>query len=174
MTDDTRIVMVTSGAMDPLHEGHVRYLQAAALLADRMAREANGLNDVERVCPWHAVTVHLLNSDAWLLRIKRRRPLLPQSARVEVVSALRVIDFVQVVGDDRDDVCDGLELVAREHVGKDRRFVFAKGGDRRADEIPESAWCREHGWEVVDGVGGRDKPRSSRDLAHALGLDGLS
>jgi len=44
--------------------------------------------------------------------------------------------------------------------------VFAKGGDRTSDEIPESEICEKYGIEIVDGLG--KKIRSSSELINNL------
>ena len=40
--------------------------------------------------------------------------------------------------------------------------IFAKGGDRKINEIPESKICEDLGIKIVDGLG--QKIRSSSDL----------
>ena len=49
-----------------------------------------------------------------------------------------------------------------ESLGAVKPDIFAKGGDRYSYEIPEAKVCREHGIEIVDGLG--KKIQSSSDL----------
>src|SRR3989442_2030017 len=71
-----RAGVLASGAFDPLHYGHVRYIRAAA----EHARTSN-LPLVVAVAP-----------DEY---VKRRHPLLqPLEGRMEMLDALRWVDFV--------------------------------------------------------------------------------
>jgi glycerol-3-phosphate cytidylyltransferase-like family protein len=47
-----------------------------------------------------------------------------------------------------------------------RPQVFAKGGDRTIDNLPEAEIevCQNHNIEIATGIGGKDKPASSSDL----------
>ena len=131
------IVLVTGG-FDPLHKGHIAYFKAAKALGDEL---------------WVGV-----NSDEWLTR-KKGQPFMPMSDRVSIVEALGCVDRV-ISFDDSDGSASGaihtaLDMGA-EHV------VFANGGDRTSENIPEQDAFR---WtpnvEFVFGVGGEDKQNSS-------------
>jgi cytidyltransferase-like protein len=129
-----KIVIVTGG-FDPIHSGHVRYLQAARALGD--------------------ILVVGLNSDDWLTR-KKGRPFMPWSERSAVLSAMQGVDWVI----DFDD-SDGSSIAAIKRV-RERypayQIVFANGGDRTANNIPEMVFDDV---EFVFGVGGEDKANSS-------------
>jgi cytidyltransferase-like protein len=129
-----KIVIVTGG-FDPIHSGHVRYLQAARALGD--------------------ILVVGLNSDDWLTR-KKGRPFMPWSERGAVLSAMQGVDWVI----DFDD-SDGSSKAAIQRV-RERypayQIVFANGGDRTANNIPEMVFDDV---EFVFGVGGEDKANSS-------------
>lgn len=71
-----RVAVLASGAFDPLHYGHIRYIRAAAEHA-----RAHDLPLVVAVAP-----------DDY---VKRRHPLLqPLEGRMEMLDALRWVDFV--------------------------------------------------------------------------------
>ena len=76
-----RTVAFANGVFDLLHVGHVRYLQAAAAEADRL--------------------IVAVNADVSVRRLKGEgRPILDESARAEMVAALRGVDYVVVFADD--------------------------------------------------------------------------
>ena len=72
-----RTVGFANGVFDLLHVGHVRYLEGAKALVDRL--------------------VVAVNSDASVRGLKGEgRPILPETARAELVAALRAVDYVIV------------------------------------------------------------------------------
>lgn len=72
-----RKVVFTNGCFDIIHAGHVRYLKKAASLGD--------------------ILVIGLNSDKSVRVIKgEKRPIVPESERAEVLSALSSVDYVVI------------------------------------------------------------------------------
>lgn len=131
---------VVSGGFDPLHEGHVAYIQAAAKLGK---------------------VIVLLNSDAWLER-KKGKAFMTFASRSAVLEALAGVDKVISVYDVDDTVVLGLNLIASAYRGD---FIFCKGGDRSdAANVPEMDWCRDNNVPVMLGCGGYDKANSSSEL----------
>jgi D-beta-D-heptose 7-phosphate kinase/D-beta-D-heptose 1-phosphate adenosyltransferase len=107
----------TNGCFDLLHAGHVRYLNAARALGDRL--------------------VVGLNSDASVGRLKGPgRPLTPELERAEILAALAAVDAVVVFGEDTplrlieavkpDLLVKGGDWALADIVG--REFVEARGG----------------------------------------------
>jgi len=132
-----KIVIVTGG-FDPLHSGHIAYLQAARKLGDQL--------------------VVGLNSDDWLAR-KKGRPFMPYAERYAVLAELacvdRVLDF-----DDRDGSAKDLIRHILETSKHDDTVAFANGGDRTDKNIPEMD-LEDPRLTFVFGVGGFDKANSS-------------
>ena len=62
--------------------------------------------------------------------------------RMEIVAALRFVDEVFLSVDTDGSVCKSLEIIKPD--------IFAKGGDRTSDEIPESGVCREFNIKIID------------------------
>ena len=129
-----KIVLVTGG-FDPIHSGHLAYFQAAKQLGDKL--------------------VVGLNSDEWLTR-KKGKPFMPMSERFELVSALSIVDQVIVYDDTDNSSCNAIQLIKQRYPND--TIVFANGGDRTRNNIPEMVFDDV---EFVFGVGGENKMNSS-------------
>lgn len=113
-------VVFTNGCFDLIHVGHVRSLEQARSLGDRL--------------------VVALNSDASVRAIKGpERPVVPERQRVEVVAALECVDWVVLFRDDT-------PLRAIRTLRPD---VLAKGGDWSLDQIVGRAEVESWGGRVV-------------------------
>ena len=132
-----RTVAFANGVFDLLHVGHVRYLQAAAAEADRL--------------------IVAVNADASVRRLKGEgRPILDESARAEMVAALRGVDYVIVFADDT--VGPLLTLL--------RPDVHCKGTDYTIESVPERAIVLAYGGRTA--IVGDPKDHSTRDLLARL------
>ena len=127
------IVVAVSGYFDPIHVGHVEYFKLAKQLGDKL--------------------VVIVNND-FQARIKKGKSFMNERDRVEIVASLKCVDEV-FLSIDRDlSVCKSLEFI--------QPNIFANGGDRKLDEIPETRIMKKYGIKMVDGLG--SKIRSSSDL----------
>jgi cytidyltransferase-like protein len=128
-------IVIASGGFDPVHSGHIKYLHEASKLGDKL--------------------IVGVNSDDWLVR-KKGRFFMPWEERSAIVSEFygvtQVIDF-----DDSDGSACDLIRRARQLYPTDN-IIFANGGDRTKDNIPEMIFSDV---EFVFGVGGEDKVNSS-------------
>lgn len=129
-------IIAVSGGFDPVHIGHVRMFAEAKALGDEL--------------------VVILNNDNWL-RAKKGYAFMPEQERKEIIEALRAVDRVVLTAHEPRctdmSVCRELELL--------RPDVFANGGDRKGDNIPEYALCDRLGITMVFGVGAGGKIQSS-------------
>ncbi len=132
----TKIVIVTGG-FDPVHSGHLAYFKAARTLGDRL--------------------IVGLNSDEWLTR-KKGRPFMPMSERLALVGNLNMVDEVVTFSDDDGSSCDAIRVVRARYPDAD--IVFANGGDRTQENIPEMT-VQDLRVIFAFGVGGKDKRNSS-------------
>jgi D-beta-D-heptose 7-phosphate kinase/D-beta-D-heptose 1-phosphate adenosyltransferase len=123
-------IVVASGYFDPLHVGHIEYLEKAKQLGDEL--------------------VVIVNSDVQA-RIKKGRSFMREEDRLKIVKSLKCVDKALISIDNNSSVCESLRLV--------KPHIFANGGDRKEEEIPEAEVCRELGIKMVDGLG--EKIRSS-------------
>ena len=132
-----KVVLVTGG-FDPLHSGHIAYLTAAKKLGDKL--------------------IVGINSDEWLTR-KKGKPFMPLRERISIISALTVVDDVLTWDDSDDSACGAIfKLMSTSGYGQD--IIFANGGDRTKENIPEMTTFQDS-VEFVFGVGGEDKMNSS-------------
>ena len=80
--------------------------------------------------------------------------------RKEIIEAFACVDEVVITNHKVDDpdtsVCKALAEVMPD--------IFANGGDRFADDIPEFVFCNEHNIKMEFNVGHGGKVRSSSDL----------
>lgn len=134
-----KIVLVTGG-FDPIHSGHIAYLDAARKLGDML--------------------VVGLNSDAWLTR-KKSKPFMSMKDRVAVMNSLRMVDYVIADYDDSDDSsCDAIRQVRS--MWPESEIIFANGGDRGDINTPESKMsAQDSNLTFAYGVGGNNKANSS-------------
>ena len=128
-------IVVVTGGFDPLHSGHIAYFQAARKLGDRL--------------------IVGLNSDEWLVR-KKGRPFMPLQERMAIVGNLGVVDEVIVYNNEDGSSCDAIRVVKNRYPND--QIVFANGGDRTRENIPEMVFDDV---EFVFGVGGEEKKNSS-------------
>ena len=130
------IVLVTGG-FDPVHSGHIAYLESARQLGDILVVGAN--------------------SDAWLER-KKGRAFMPLLERTAILRSLRGVDFV-IDFDDQDGSARHAIRMVRQSYPQDR-IIFANGGDRTDANIPEMD-VTDDNLQFRFGVGGENKRNSS-------------
>jgi len=129
-------VVIVTGGFDPLHSGHIEYFKAARELGDHL--------------------VVGVNSDAWLER-KKGKAFMPFEERCAIIKELDCVNEVIGFNDDDDTACAAIFQVLST-VGSQTKVIFANGGDRTKDNIPEMIY---NDVEFVFGVGGEDKKNSS-------------
>jgi len=119
-------IIAASGYFDPIHIGHIEYLQKAKALGEKL--------------------IVIVNNDRQAV-LKKGYEFMPFKERLEIVKALKFVDEVFPSIDEDKTVCKSLAAI--------KPNIFAKGGDRTAGEIPEGAICRELGIEIIDGLGAK-------------------
>ena len=129
-----KIVLVTGG-FDPLHSGHIAYFKAAKQLGNLL--------------------VVGINSDDWLTR-KKGRSFMPACERKAIIENIYQVHKVIEFDDTDNSAIDAIRKVKamfpRDHI------IFANGGDRTRNNIPEMVFDDV---EFVFGVGGTNKANSS-------------
>ena len=131
-----KIVLVTGG-FDPIHSGHIAYFEEAKKLGD--------------------ILVVGVNSDDWLTR-KKGAPFMPLLERTNIVRNLRMVDFVIDFNDSDGSAKHAIQMV-RQSYPRDE-IIFANGGDRTTDNIPEMD-IEDTNVKFAFGIGGFNKANSS-------------
>ena len=131
-------IIIVSGGFDPLHSGHIAHFKAAKELGDLL--------------------IVGLNSDDWLTR-KKGKPFIPIEERLSIIRELRVVALALPFNDDDNSSRDLIKRVMQLY---DSDVVFANGGDRTKDNIPEiDTFGNDSRVSFRFGVGGEDKKNSS-------------
>ena len=128
-------IVLATGGFDPLHSGHLAYFREARKLGDKLMVG--------------------INSDSWLER-KKGKNFLPISERYEIVSSLKFVDNCILFNDEDDTAIEAIKNIKL--LFPYSQIIFANGGDRTGENIPEMIFE-----DVIFtfGVGGNNKKNSS-------------
>ncbi|MFH1822083.1 MAG: adenylyltransferase/cytidyltransferase family protein [Patescibacteria group bacterium] len=118
-------VVVISGYFNPIHVGHIKYIQAARKLGDYL--------------------VVIVNNDKQV-KLKGSVPFMKDRDRLEIIKHIKGVDKAVLAIDKDKTVCQSLRKVKPD--------IFANGGDRKKGNVPEASVCNELGIKMVYGVGG--------------------
>jgi D-beta-D-heptose 7-phosphate kinase/D-beta-D-heptose 1-phosphate adenosyltransferase len=136
---DTLKVVVVSGYFDPIHVGHLEMMQKAKRLGDLLVVIVN--NDLQA-------------------SLKKGKSFMNERDRLKIVASIKYVDDAFLAVDKDGSVSASLSYLSR--FREPKPTIFANGGDRKNEEIPEAIICEKFGIEIVDGMG--DKIRSSSDF----------
>jgi D-beta-D-heptose 7-phosphate kinase/D-beta-D-heptose 1-phosphate adenosyltransferase len=131
-----KIVLVTGG-FDPLHSGHIAYFEAARQLGDML--------------------IVGINTDEWLVR-KKGKSFMDEYERLRIIESLKVVDKVVCYPDADNSSKNTITGVRAMY--PDATIIFANGGDRTKENIPEMDLVDDK-LEFLFGVGGEHKANSS-------------
>ncbi len=134
---EAKRVVLANGCFDPLHVGHIRYLRGAKEAGDFL--------------------VVALNDDESTRKVKgENRPVVPESDRAEVLSAIEAVDAVLLFS----------EADVRALLKTLRPHVHAKGTDYSVETVPELETSRGLGIETV--IVGDPKSHASREVLERI------
>jgi cytidyltransferase-like protein len=129
-------IVLVSGGFDPIHSGHIAYFKSAKDLGDKL--------------------IVALNSDAWLVN-KKGKFFMPFLERKAIVENLACVDLVVDFEDDELGSATNALIKVKEMYPNDQ-LIFANGGDRNKENIPEMS---VDNISFQFSVGGDDKKNSS-------------
>jgi cytidyltransferase-like protein len=138
-----KTLVIASGYFNPLHIGHVEYLQRSKELGDSLIVIIN--NDLQ---------VGLKGSKVFQNELERKA----------IIDALKPVDYTLVSIDENRSVKRSIEFIHK--FIKADKYIFTNGGDQFGDTILEKELCNRLGIELVDGLG--DKIQSSSHLKNKL------
>lgn len=128
--------VAVSGYFDPLHIGHIEYFKEASKFGDLIV---------------------IVNNDKQT-KLKKGFIFMKAEERIKIIESIKYVKEVFLSIDTDKTVCKSLEFI--------KPRIFAKGGDRFADNIPERKICNKLGIEIIDGLG--RKIQSSSELLKAI------
>ena len=142
ISSQSKTVVAASAYCNPCHVGHLRMFEEAKRLGDFLIVIINNDNQV---------------------KLKGSVPFMSEADRVEIVAAFACVDAVVLSIDEDRSVCKTLEMI--------RPNIFVNGGDvQDASQCREAETCQRLGIQMIFGVGGYDKIRSSSELIRAAVL----
>src|SRR5271156_6774250 len=109
-----KTIIAVSGYFEYCHKGHLEYLKFAKNYADNV----------------HLIVI--LNNDKQSL-LKKGFIFAPEDDRKSLLESIKYVDEVFLSIDEDETVCRSLEHI--------KPHIFAKGGDRYVQEIPEKRIC---------------------------------
>lgn len=129
--------IMVSGYFNPLHKGHIEYINTAKNLAEVLFVIVN--NDHQRA-------------------LKGSKEFQKETERLFIVRNLKAVDYALLSIDSDRTVCATIAEIA-ETYGQTYELAFANGGDQDNQSIPEAQVCKKLGITLIDGLG--DKIQSS-------------
>ncbi len=111
-----KVIVFTNGCFDILHRGHIELLRRAKKLGDILIVGLNSDN-----------SVHLLKGI--------NRPVQNENDRAQILAALEMVDYVLIFD----------EETPEQVIAEIRPDIQVKGGDWKAEEIPEVKILEEYG-----------------------------
>lgn len=133
-------IVLISGGFDPLHSGHIEYIQKAKQLGSYL--------------------IVALNSDEWLTR-KKGAPFMTFEERKIILEHIKDVDEVYEVDDSDGSVIDSIKYCLKKFPKSD--IIFANGGDRTKTNIPEKQ-IQDSRLSFSFEVGGSNKRNSSSKI----------
>tara|TARA_R100000995_G_C3480470_1_gene123588 strand:- start:736 stop:1203 length:468 start_codon:yes stop_codon:yes gene_type:complete len=137
--------VVISGYFNPIHSGHLDYIESAKELGDYLIVIVNNDSQVE---------------------LKGSVPFMNEKERARIVSKIKDVDYAYLSYDEDSTVCNS--LISMYYLYKDSDdfdgMIFGNGGDRKKGSVSsEEEVCGRLGIELQYNVGG-GKTQSSSNL----------
>ena len=138
----TKTLVIASGYFNPIHKGHIEYLNRSKSIGDFLFVIVN--NDYQRL-------------------MKGSKEFMNEDERLLVVSNIKSVDEAMVSIDENSRLVEkSIEFIYNQIGSKFNKIIFTNGGDQTAQTIGEREICEKLGIELVFGLG--DKIQSSSFL----------
>jgi len=128
-----------SGYFNPIHKGHLEMFEAAKKLGDEL--------------------IVIVNSDEQV-KLKGSIPFMTEEERKFIIERIGCVDKVYISKDKDKTVCETLKSL--------KPNIFANGGDRFSDNVPEKKVCEELGIQMIFNIGGEKTQSSSSLIENAI------
>lgn len=126
-------IVIASGYFNPIHKGHIEYLNGAKSLGDNL--------------------FVIVNSDHQR-SLKGSKEFQSQEERCFIVENIKACDRV-ILSIDRDrTVIETIKYIFEKY-GAENTFAFVNGGDQTNQSIPEAEICNQLGIDLIDGLGNK-------------------
>ena len=126
------MVVVASGYFDPIHVGHIEYLELSKKLGDKL--------------------IVIINNDLQT-KLKKGKSFMNEKDRMRIVASLKCVDEVFLSIDSDKTQCKSIEFLQPD--------IFTNGGDRKSDKIPEAKICNKYNIKLVDSLGEKIRSSSN-------------
>jgi len=142
---------IISGYFNPIHTGHLDYIESAKQLCDKLYVIVNNDKQVE---------------------LKGSTKFMSEGSRVRITGALRAVDRVILSVDEDPTVVKTIKKIHEENQYDPfiYGFIFMNGGDRKEGNTPESVFCEQNGILLRYNVGG-GKTESSSMLLESVATE---
>lgn len=150
-----KTIVVISGYFNPFHCGHLDYIQEAAKLGDKL--------------------IAIVNNDDQV-RLKGSVGFMSESDRRRIIQSIKGVDEAILSIDKDKSVVETLEMIYDMYVSNSIlqsgkvELIFANGGDRFDENVPEAKFCSEKNIRTVYNVGGAKTQSSSTLLESAANV----
>ncbi len=135
----SKILVIASGYFNPIHKGHIEYLNRSKAIGDFL--------------------FVIVNSDSQRA-MKGSKEFMNEDERLLVVSNLKSVDDAMISIDENSRLVEkSVEFIHTQIGSKFDKIIFSNGGDQTAETIGEKEVCERLGIEMVFGLG--DKIQSS-------------
>lgn len=120
----TDTIVCASGYFNPIHYGHIEYLQKSKDIGSKL--------------------IVIVNNDKQSL-LKKGTTFMNEQERLKIVRSLECVDAAIISVDEDRTVCKTLQIIHPD--------IFTNGGDQTNDKIPEKDICEKIGTRLIDGLG---------------------
>ena len=123
--------IIVSGYFNPIHKGHIEYINTAKSLVDALFVIVN--NDQQRA-------------------LKGSKEFQEETERLFIVCNLKAVDHALLSIDSDRTVCATIAKIAKTY-GESYALAFANRGDQNNRSIPEVLICKKLAIALIDGLG---------------------